>query len=137
MDPNTGLITGTILYTAAAGSPHDVSVWVFDGLQSIGTSFIWTIANTNQPPVLVNPGAQDHLAGDEVVLQLDATEPDGDSIDYGATNLPPGLVIDGSTGTIEGRLRSNGAGTYTVTVSASDGTLSSEQTFLWTVRPRS
>src|SRR5262249_50885019 len=57
-------------------------------------------------------------------LQLSATDPDGDSLTFGATGLPPGLAVDPATGLVSGTFASGG-GTYHVTATASDGTLSS------------
>ena len=55
----------------------------------------------------------------------------------GAT-LPPGLTIDAATGVISGRLTADASqggtgGVYTVTITASDGSLSVTQTFTFTV----
>lgn len=64
-------------------------------------------------------------------LQVTATDPDGDSLTYGATNLPPGLSID-ATGLIQGI--ASGAGTFDVVVSVSDGTDESTTAFYWVIK---
>ena len=50
---------------------------------------------------------------------------------YAATGLPPGLSLMASTGYINGS--GSAAGSYSVTVSASDGVLSSSQSFTWAI----
>jgi YVTN family beta-propeller protein len=82
-------------------------------------------------PVLGNPGDQPGLVGTALSLQLSATDPNGDALGYGASNLPPGLSIDGTTGLISGTPTTTG--NYNVVVSASDGFNSDVKYFLWTV----
>ena len=51
IDADTGLISGTLGFNAAAGSPYSVSVTVRDGLAVDATdTFAWTVTNTNQDP---------------------------------------------------------------------------------------
>src|SRR5262249_34465796 len=49
------------------------------------------------------------------------------------TGLPTGLSINPATGLISGTLGGATPGTYTVTVTASDGSNATSQTFTWTV----
>jgi len=64
-------------------------------------------------------------------LGLPGRDPDGDPLTYGATDVPPGVVVDGATGLVTGTPTS--AGTYVVTATVMDGSLSSSQTFTWTI----
>src|SRR5262249_49907537 len=50
-----------------------------------------------------------------------------------ASGLPPGLSIDSGTGLISGTLPFTAAGNYSVTVTASDGSLSDSASFNWRV----
>jgi hypothetical protein len=68
-----------------------------------------------------------------VALQLSASDPDGDTITYSALGLPPDLSIDPSTGLISGTLTAASLGTHSVTVTASDASASTNQSFTWTV----
>jgi hypothetical protein len=87
---------------------------------------------SNQYPTLTNPGNQSSATGQEVSLQLVASDPDGRPVTYSATGLPGGLTLGANTGFIGGAATS--AGTYTVTARASDGVLqSAAQTFTWSV----
>lgn len=84
---------------------------------------------SNRPPVLTNPGNQSSTAGQQTTLQLAASDPDGQAVTYSATGLPPGLSLGASTGFISGS--GTTAGSYGVQVTASDGVLSSSQSFTW------
>lgn len=66
-------------------------------------------------------------------LQIVASDPDGDTLSYSATSLPPGLSINPATGLITGTLSYTSSGSYNVTVSVSDGSLSANTNFTWTV----
>lgn len=127
----TGLISGTLGYDAAGS--YLVSVTVSDGSADATATFLWTVTNTNAPPVVTSPGSQANAEGDTVSLQMVASDSDGDTLSFSATGLPPGLAIDPASGLITGTLGFASAGTYTVTVTVSDGSLSSSVTFAWTV----
>ncbi len=52
INTSTGIISGTIGFGAAAGSPYAVSVTVRDGAVVDATdTFTWTVTNTNREPV--------------------------------------------------------------------------------------
>ena len=87
---------------------------------------------SNQPPVLTNPGNQSSTQGTVASLQLTGSDPNGDPLTYSVTGLPASLSINSATGLIDGTL-SVTTGAYPVTVTASNGTLSSSLTFTWTV----
>ncbi len=135
VNASTGAITGTVDYTASAGSPYTVTVTVTDGELTDTASLTWTVANTNRAPLLSDAGAQASAENETVSLQLAATDPDGDTVSYEATGLPTGLALDPSTGVIAGKVDySASAGSpYTVTVAATDGDLSDAVTVTWTV----
>lgn len=137
IDSQTGLISGTVDPSATLGTPYTITVTATDDSNnlSVSQSFNWTINATNVAPVLANPGDQTNAAGDQVSLQLSATDPDGDALTHTATGLPAGLSFDPITGTIIGTLANSAASStpYTVTVTASDGMASSSQSFSWTV----
>jgi mono/diheme cytochrome c family protein len=70
------------------------------------------------PPEINNPGYQFSQMGDSVSVVVSATDVNGDSLTFSATNLPPGLSISGD-GTITGIVTT--LGTYNVTVTVDDG----------------
>ncbi|RMF85356.1 MAG: tandem-95 repeat protein, partial [Nitrospinota bacterium] len=52
IDAASGVISGTIAFTAAAGSPYTVTVTVSDGTLTASVTFRWTVFNVNRPPTL-------------------------------------------------------------------------------------
>jgi hypothetical protein len=82
----------------------------------------------NRAPVITNPGAQTTKAG-PFSLTVTASDPDGDTLTYTAVGLPVGLGINSSNGTIGGTAA---AGTYSITVTVSDGALQASATFTLT-----
>jgi len=78
---------------------------------------------------VTSPGPQ--TASGAVNLQIHASDLAGQPLTYTATGLPPGLSINAGTGLISGTAIP--LGTYTVTVTASAGSVSGSTTFTWTI----
>ena len=135
VNAGTGEITGTVSFEAAAGSPYNVTASVSDGVLNASTAFTWTVSDTNRPPVIASPGAQSAAEGAAITLALVASDPDGDTLSYSATELPPGLSLDAATGAITGTvsLLAAAGSPYSVTESVSDGVLNASTTFMWMV----
>jgi hypothetical protein len=89
-------------------------------------------APTNGSPVITGPANQSHTTGTSVSVQIVATDPEGSTLQYGASGLPAGVGVNTSTGVMSGTITA-GAGTYTVTTTASDGAATATRTFTWTV----
>jgi YVTN family beta-propeller protein len=104
------------------------------GTPSMGRIAKIGVASAPDPevvPDIGNPGPQNGETGVEVMLQLSASDPNGDPLSYGASGLPPGLAVDSSTGLVTGAPTT--VGTFNVTVTASDGTHSDSASFVWTI----
>jgi hypothetical protein len=95
--------------------------------------FILDLSVVDRAPVVTDPGDQSNVEGDAVSLQINANDPDDDTLTYSAQNLPPGLNIGPSTGLIDGTVLAAKAGDYSVTVTATAGTLSGDAAFTWHV----
>lgn len=87
----------------------------------------------NQAPIVDHPGNQHNLEGDSVSLQIDATDPEGDTLTYSAIGLPAGLSINTSTGEIFGTIPNGSVGSYVVGVTVDDGTNQTNFIFTWYV----
>ena len=90
---------------------------------------------TIQPPVITAITDQLDNENDSVNLQVLAVDPEGDpDLTYDASNLPPGLMINSTTGLIDGTLTFASAGVYSITVTVSDSAGNSGMfPFMWTV----
>ena len=74
----------------------------------------------NSNPTISAISDQNSKEGTTISLQVAATDPENDTLTYGATGLPPGLTISTTTGLISGTIAANSAGTYAVTVTVKD-----------------
>ncbi|WP_373694403.1 putative Ig domain-containing protein [Geobacter sp.] len=131
IDSTTGLISGTLGYSAAG--TYNITVTAKDATTTATATFTWTVNNANREPIITAPANQTSVEGAAVSLQVIATDPDGDALTYGATGLPAGLTINSSTGVISGTLGYSAAGSYNVTVTAKDATATATVSFTWTV----
>jgi len=89
------------------------------------------VAPEDDPPSLVNPGAQTSSPGVPASLALAGFDPDDDDLWFEASGLPPGLSLDRETGVIAGA--PTAPGLYSVIAGVSDGPAVDSQTFEWLV----
>lgn len=87
----------------------------------------------NHPPVVQNPGDQTTFRGQfPFSLDIQASDPDNDSLSFSAINLPDGLSVNPTSGRITGSPMTPGQ--YDVSITVSDGQDSVTIEFGWTVR---
>ncbi len=130
LNADTGAVTGTLAYTAAAGSPYSVAVTVTDdtpggpGGDSAHRAFTWTVTNLDTTPTIADFANRAGAEGSVVNFAVPGADADGDTLTYAATGLPPGLSINASTGLMTGTLAYTAAAgsPYTVTVTVTDNT---------------
>ena len=128
---SSGLISGT---PTTAGT-YSVTVTATDTTGASGSAaFTITVSPAANTVTVTNPGSQAMTVGAAASLQITATDSaSGQTLTYSATGLPPGLSIS-SSGLISGTPTT--AGTYSVTVTATDTTgASGSAAFTITVSP--
>lgn len=77
----------------------------------------------SRPPVISGSPATTVAAGTGYTLAVTASDPDGDRLTFGATNLPSWLGLNTANGMITGTPTTAQAGTYSnISVSVTDGT---------------
>lgn len=131
MDSASGWISGTIADTAAAS--YNVSVGVSDGIYNVATAFVWAVNSVNQPPSIINPGAQISTELDTISLSIAATDPDNEPLTFRATNLPNGLSVNPASGQITGMISSGAVGNYSIAITVTDGIADVATSFIWIV----
>ena len=122
--------------TATNGS-HQLTAVARDAAGNITTSAARTVnvnnVAPNRAPTLVQPANQTSAEGTAVSVALSASDPDGTPVSFSASGLPAGLSISQATGLISGTPSYTSAGTFTVTATVSDGSLTASRTFSWVI----
>ena len=116
---------------AIAGQQYCFSVASYAAGSILGPRTSQVCGYSNMAPVFAAVADRSSVIGQPVSLQLVAEDPEGQPLTYTATGLPPGLTLQSSTGFISGTPTT--VGTYNVTVTARDASLSSVQTFTWSI----
>ena len=135
-NPSTGEITGTLGFDAA--NTYSVTVTATDSDTDEGSvTFTLVVNDVNQPPVLDSlPSIPSYNSGETITpIVISATDPDLDTLTYSAANLPTGISMDASTGTLSGTIIDD-AGTFQVVIVVTDdGTpkMSDTTSFTWTI----
>jgi hypothetical protein len=114
--------------TPASGTLHYVAI---RALNANGVSPYSSEVNFSIPG-LAQPTNQSSPVGTAITpLDLTATDPDGGSLTFTHTGLPPGLTMNSATGRMTGT--PSAAGSYNVTVFVADNLASVSRSFVWTV----
>ena len=152
IDPETGLISGTIDHDASKTAPvttgtdatlvgtYTIVVSAADGQGGITTETFTLDARNSAPEVGTATANQTSIGGDSVAVDASKAFGDpnvGDALTYVAAGLPMGLAIDPKSGAIMGTIDPAASGSYVVIVTATDdkGAATSE-IFTWTVANR-
>jgi hypothetical protein len=117
------LRSGTYYFAIAANAK--------DGRQSAHSSLASKTIPVFVTPAITAIANQKTAAGTKVSLEAHGTDPDGNTLTYSATDLPPGLSIAADTGLISGKPSKKGS--YKVIVTTSNAALHASTSFTWTV----
>lgn len=131
-NPATRVFSWTPDYSQSGTYPN-VRFTVNDGTASDLEDISISVSNTNRPPVLDPIGNQTVAENSPLIMTLNATDPDGDSLTYSVTPLPSGATIDPNTGGLSWTPDYDQAGPYSVTFAVSDGTANDSEEILITV----
>ena len=117
--------------TSSQAGSYSVTFTASDGSHQTTHTITITVNGINQPPVFAPIGNKSAHAQSLLTFTLSATDPDGDSVTYSATDMPSGATLTGSTfawtPTVDQR------GVFIITFIASDGKLQSTQQVIITV----
>jgi len=125
---NDGSCSPAYLCTAETGYDGPTGIGTPDGITGLAQGS----SGGGNTVTVTNPGSQTGTVGTAVSLQISASDSaSGQTLTYSATGLPTSLSIS-SSGLISGT--PSAAGTYTVTVTATDTTgAHGSATFTWTI----
>jgi hypothetical protein len=133
INASTGLISGTPSVTDIG--QHTVALDVNDGKGGHASqTFGLLVSIYNRSPMITSTPVQQAYTGQPYSYQVQATDPDGDSLVYCLLVKPSFLSINKFTGMISGRLTTADVGQHTVSLRVDDGKGGgAEQTFTLTV----
>jgi subtilase family serine protease len=126
---SNGSCSPAYLCTAETGYDGPTGIGTPDGIAGLASGS----TSTGNTVTVTNPGSQTGTVSTAASLQIAATDSaSGQTLTYSATGLPTGLSINSSSGLISGT--PSAAGTYSVTVTATDTTgASGSASFTWTI----
>ena len=110
--------------------------WMLFALNTKGVPSVAKIiqVKTKGSPKIIQLKDQANLIGSTVSINILATDPNQEPLYYSAKNLPQGLTIDSSSGTISGTVNKEESKNVTVTVTNSDS--KNAISFEWKVYPK-
>jgi YD repeat-containing protein len=117
--------SGRVQWTPETGQEggHDVEISVSDALgATVIQQYTIQVASgqPNQPPTIVSNPAFSASVGDLYTYDVDAEDPDGDTLTYSLLTSPAGMTIDPQSGLIQWTPTSGDLGVEAVEVLASD-----------------
>jgi len=125
----SGTTSWTVASVALQTGSNTITVTARDAAGN-SSSDVLTVT-VNGAPTLASVLNQSSAIKLATTLQLAGSDPNGDALTYSASGLPTGLAVTATSGLISGT--PTAAGTYNVTASVSDGSLSASRSFTWTI----
>jgi hypothetical protein len=132
---NAGTSTFSGTPTSAGAVSTTMTATDGTGAASAPVTFAWSISPAGNPITIKNPGPQTGTVGVPITpLPISITDSNsGATLTVSVTSLPGGLVFNAGSDTFTGTPTT--AGTFSVTISASDGTATGSASFTWTIKP--
>ncbi len=125
-------VPGTQTTYAFAASPGVRYYFAVQAVSAAGVASPMSDEVSGGVPTFAQLANRSGIVGSAIAAFLpEVSDPDGGTLSFTATGLPPGLAINGSTGRITGIPLS--AGATTVTISVFDGTVTVQRSFTWTI----
>jgi hypothetical protein len=118
IDPSTGALTWKP--TASQLGPQSVKLLVSDGILTAEQSFVIQASKMNNAPTVTAIADQAGKVGKSFTYQVQASDPDGDKVNYSLKERPDGMTVS-DTGLISWKPAKGQSGSQTVTVEVSDG----------------
>ncbi len=132
IDGASGLIQWTPAPTAAQSNPHTVRITVSDPAGHTAAQIYGIFARaTNEPPTIDSDPITASVEGEVYQYDVEASDPDGDTLTYSLTAAPGGMAISAATGLVAWLVPQTAAaeGPHAVTVVVTDGVEQDEQSF--------
>ncbi|WP_109830804.1 putative Ig domain-containing protein [Reichenbachiella versicolor] len=130
-------ITGVYSWTPnnSQSGTYNVTISVSDGALSDSETFLITVTDLPEPPVLAPLTDKTVLEADNLSFTASATDPNGGSLTYSldAASIALGMTINSNTGAFLWTPTTSQSGVYSVTITVSDGALTDSETFDITV----
>jgi VCBS repeat-containing protein len=119
--------TGRLQGTPGVGNvgASTVTIAVSDGSLSAAVTFTITVIAGNRAPTISGNGTRSVAVGQAYSFTPTASDPDGNPLTFSATGRPAWLAFNASTGALTGTPGAGDVGSSTITITVSDGTLSS------------
>jgi len=113
---------------------HELTLSIYDGVETVDTTFTIRVANTNDAPVYLS--LPDTMAMEDLPYfsAVDAEDMDGDSLIYRARRLPSWLSFNDTTHVLSGTPVNEDVGDHRVTLRVDDGTVRVDTSFIIHVR---
>ncbi|WP_432479592.1 putative Ig domain-containing protein [Nocardioides sp. GXQ0305] len=135
VDSETGVVTAAADLDHEDRDRYDLQAVVSDGTADATADLVVLVTDVDEPPVVT--ALPDRTVPEDAqivpVIDVEATDPEGADVTVTVTGLPAGVSYNDNTGAIQGR--PSLPGTYSVTVSASDGALLGGENFELDVTP--
>lgn len=111
----------------------DITIEVSDSELSASLTFRLSVTYTNHAPVISGDIDQSAAANSFYMFTPISSDPDGDPLTFAITNKPDWAAFDSLSGTISGTPTNADSGTTNITISVSDGLLSTDLAIALTI----